>query len=123
VTGKLMRSFTELRQQCCHPQIVRRDMWLGKTRLSMRQILTRLVLRAFGEYDIALRQEYLARLLLAAVISHLDGDCELIKAALALYISPISLCCMGRPLWMMTMFSKLWIWCSFCPRIVLRPRG
>lgn len=63
-----MRSFTELRQQCCHPQIVRRDMWLGKTRLSMRQILTRLVLRAFTDYDIALRQEYVARLLLAAVL-------------------------------------------------------
>ena len=62
-----MGQFTQLRQQCCHPQIVRRDVWLGKTRLSMRQILTRLVTRAFGEYDAALRAEYSARLLLAAV--------------------------------------------------------
>lgn len=67
VNSKVMGQFTQLRQQCCHPQIVRRDVWLGKTRLSMRQILTRLVTRAFGEYDAALRAEYSARLLLAAV--------------------------------------------------------
>ena len=65
--GKLLRQFTELRQQCCHPQIVRRDMWLGKSRLSMRQILTRLVLKAFNEYDIAVRAEFNARILQAAV--------------------------------------------------------
>jgi hypothetical protein len=67
VPAKVVGQFTQLRQQCCHPQIVRRDVWLGKTRLSMRQILTRLVTRAFGEYDAALRAEYNARLLLAAV--------------------------------------------------------
>ncbi len=67
MTAKVVGQFTQLRQQCCHPQIVRRDVWLGKTRLSMRQILTRLVTRAFGEYDAALRAEYNARLLLAAV--------------------------------------------------------
>ncbi len=67
VNSKVMGQFTQLRQQCCHPQIVRRDVWLGKTRLSMRQILTRLVTRAFGEYDAALRAEYSARLLLAAL--------------------------------------------------------
>ncbi|KAK9915395.1 hypothetical protein WJX75_008587 [Coccomyxa subellipsoidea] len=67
VPAKVVGQFTQLRQQCCHPQIVRRDVWLGKTRLSMRQILTRLVTRAFGEYDSALRAEYNARLLLAAV--------------------------------------------------------
>lgn len=65
--GKLLRQFTELRQQCCHPQIVRRDMWLGKSRLSMREILTRLVLKAFNEYDIAVRAEFTARILQAAV--------------------------------------------------------
>ncbi len=65
--GKLLRQFTELRQQCCHPQIVRRDMWLGKSRLSMRQILTRLILKAFNEYDIAVRAELTARTLQAAV--------------------------------------------------------
>lgn len=65
--GKLLRQFTELRQQCCHPQIVRRDMWLGKSRLSMRQILTRLVLKAFNEYDITVRAEFNARILQAAV--------------------------------------------------------
>ena len=66
-TAKGVGQFTQLRQQCCHPQIVRRDVWLGKTRLSMRQILTRLVTRAYGEYEAALRAEYNARLLLAAV--------------------------------------------------------
>lgn len=67
LTAKLTGQFTQLRQQCCHPQIVRRDVWLGKARLSMRQILTRLVTRAFNDYDAALRNEYSARLLLAAV--------------------------------------------------------
>ena len=65
--GKLLRQFTEARQQCCHPQIVRRDLWLGKSRLSMRQILTRLVHKAFSEYDIAVRAEFTARILQAAV--------------------------------------------------------
>ena len=65
--GKLLRQFTEARQQCCHPQIVRRDLWLGKSRLSMRQILTRLIHKAFSEYDIAVRAEFTARLLQAAV--------------------------------------------------------
>jgi len=67
LTAKLTGQFTQLRQQCCHPQIVRRDVWLGKARLSMRQILTRLVTRAFNDYDAALRNEYSACLLLAAV--------------------------------------------------------
>lgn len=65
--GKLLRQFTEARQQCCHPQIVRRDLWLGKSRLSMRQILTRLIHKAFSEYDIAVRAEFTARILQAAV--------------------------------------------------------
>ena len=65
--GKLLRQFTEARQQCCHPQIVRRDLWLGKSRLSMRQILTRLIHKAFNEYDIAVRAEFTARILQAAV--------------------------------------------------------
>jgi hypothetical protein len=64
---KLLRHLTDLRQQACHPQIVRRDEWLGRARLGMRAIMTRLVLRAFGEYDAALRAELQARALLAAV--------------------------------------------------------
>ena len=36
------------RQRAAHPQIVRRDLWLGKSRLSMRQILTRLVHKALA---------------------------------------------------------------------------
>ena len=86
--GKLLRQFTELRQQCCHPQIVRRDMWLGKSRLSMREILTRLVLKAFNEYDIAVRAEFTARILQAAVSCDPADAGALLLMAILPYPSP-----------------------------------
>lgn len=93
--GKLLRQFTELRQQCCHPQIVRRDLWLGKSRLSMRQILRRLVLKAFTEYDIATRAEFTARVLQAAV------SCDPSNAG-ALYmpctLTSLTRCCLDHSL-------------------------
>lgn len=45
-TGRALQAFTALRQSCCHPQIVRRrDQVLGKERLSMREIMEKLVVK------------------------------------------------------------------------------
>lgn len=66
-----MRSMTELRQACCHPQIVRRqDALLGQQRLSMDQILVRLTTQAFNQYDNALRAYHLLQVTHLAVQAH-----------------------------------------------------
>ena len=66
-----MRQFTELRQSCCHPQIVRAcDSLLGARgggRLSMQDIMARLTAKAYMEYDQAARAHAIARLLQEAV--------------------------------------------------------
>ena len=66
-----MRQFTELRQSCCHPQIVRAcDSLLGGRgggRLSMQDIMARLTAKAYMEYDQAARAHAIARLLQEAV--------------------------------------------------------
>ncbi|KAL0028145.1 hypothetical protein WJX77_009970 [Trebouxia sp. C0004] len=68
MAGRLLRQFTELRQCCCHPQIVRTsDSMLGKDRLSMQDIITRLTTKAYMEYDQAARAHVTARLLQEAV--------------------------------------------------------
>lgn len=49
---QLASKLTVLRQTCCHPQIVRRgDEMLGPARLSMRQIMGRLLEKTISEYD------------------------------------------------------------------------
>ena len=54
--ASLLRLFTELRQACCHPQIVRRnDNVLGNERLGMSDIMRKLSQKAYLEYDNALR--------------------------------------------------------------------
>ena len=69
--AKVMRALTELRQACCHPQIVRRqDALLGQQRLSMEQILARLTTQAFSHYDNALRAWLLARIIHIAAQAH-----------------------------------------------------
>ncbi|KAK9831775.1 hypothetical protein WJX74_008901 [Apatococcus lobatus] len=69
--AKVMRSMTELRQACCHPQIVRRqDALLGQQRLSMDQILVRLTTQAFNQYDNALRAYLLLQAIHGAVQAH-----------------------------------------------------
>lgn len=69
--AKVMRSMTELRQACCHPQIVRRqDALLGQQRLSMDQILVRLTTQAFNQYDNALRAYHLLQVIHLAVQAH-----------------------------------------------------
>ena len=66
-----MRSLTELRQACCHPQIVRRqDALLGQQRLSMDQILVRLTTQAFNQYDNALRAYLLLQAIQCTVQAH-----------------------------------------------------
>lgn len=68
IAGRLVRQFTELRQSCCHPQIVRTsDAMLGKGRLSMQDIMARLTGKAYNEYDQAARAHATARLLQEAV--------------------------------------------------------
>lgn len=68
IAGRLVRQFTELRQCCCHPQIVRTsDSMLGRDRLSMQDIMARLTSKAYMEYDQAARAHVTARLLQEAV--------------------------------------------------------
>ena len=82
IAGRLLRQFTELRQSCCHPQIVRTsDNMLGKDRLSMQDIMVRLTHKAYNEYDQAARAHVTARLLQEAVaVPHghrlSEWDCE-----------------------------------------------
>ena len=106
--GRLLRQFTEARQQCCHPQIVRRDLWLGKSRLSMRQILTRLVHRAFSEYDIAVRAEFTARILQAAV------SCDPADAGECSSVS-LSSCTCSRQAWLASKSASSQLWPLGCP--------
>ncbi len=69
--AKGMRALTELRQACCHPQIVRRqDALLGQQRLSMGQILARLTTQAFSHYDNTLRAWLLMRIVHIAAQAH-----------------------------------------------------
>ncbi|KAK9861722.1 hypothetical protein WJX84_002580 [Apatococcus fuscideae] len=71
MTSKVMRALTELRQACCHPQIVRRqDALLGQQRLSMEQILARLTTQAFSQYDNAMRAWLLSRIIHTAAQAH-----------------------------------------------------
>lgn len=71
IGGRLVRQFTELRQSCCHPQIVRAcDSMLGGkggARLSMQDIMARLTAKAYMEYDQTARAHAIARLLQEAV--------------------------------------------------------
>lgn len=82
IAGRLMRQFTELRQCCCHPQIVRTsDSMLGRDRLSMQDIIARLTAKAYSEYDQAARAHTTARLLQAAVAipaGHRPSECACI---------------------------------------------
>ena len=49
LAGRAMSALTALRQSCCHPQIVRRtDDTMGKERLSMREIMNKLVMQVGG---------------------------------------------------------------------------
>ena len=69
--SKVMRALTELRQACCHPQIVRRqDALLGQQRLSMEQILARLTTQAFSHYDNAVRGWVAVRIIRIAAQAH-----------------------------------------------------
>ncbi|KAK9805425.1 hypothetical protein WJX73_004310 [Symbiochloris irregularis] len=65
-----MRYFTMLRQICCHPQVVRQnDMLMGDSEhLSMTDLLGRLTLRSFREYDSVAQRLVKARMMLAAVL-------------------------------------------------------
>eukprot|EP00887_Chlorella_sp_A99_P005493 scaffold1.g5493.t1 len=88
-TGRAMSALTALRQSCCHPQIVRRtdETYSTKERLSMRQIMQRLVgqASAYVEWDQALRRQADAKLLLAAVQCGPGGfPGEQVQAVLAL---------------------------------------
>ncbi len=80
IAGRLLRQFTELRQCCCHPQIVRTsDSMLGKDRLSMQDIMARLTTKAYMEYDQAARAHVTARLLQEAVAlppGHRPSECD-----------------------------------------------
>ncbi|KAK9805422.1 hypothetical protein WJX73_004034 [Symbiochloris irregularis] len=73
----LVPHFTMLRQVCCHPQVVRQDDWLmgGSEHLSMTDVLGRLALRAFRDYDSVLQRSVKARMMLAAVLWN-SGDKE-----------------------------------------------
>lgn len=65
---RMVRQFTELRQCCCHPQIVRgATSMLGKGRLSMEAIMERLTAKAYDEYDGKVRAHVVACLLQEAV--------------------------------------------------------
>ena len=68
-------------QACCHPQVVRKDDSLmgGSERLSMLDIMARLVGRAFHDYDAALQRVIKAHMMLAAVLWHLglEGESQL----------------------------------------------
>ena len=69
-SASLLRLFTELRQACCHPQIVRRnDNVLGNERLGMSDIMRKLSQKAYLEYDSALRIYLQACLLKAAALT------------------------------------------------------
>lgn len=69
-SASLLRLFTELRQACCHPQIVRRnDNVLGNERLGMSDIMRKLSQKAYLEYDSALRTYMQACLVKAAALT------------------------------------------------------
>lgn len=108
--SKLMRALTELRQACCHPQIVRRqDALLGQQRLSMDQILARLTTQAFSHYDNAIRAWVLARVIHIAVCAHFTKQLGEICTA------PFSRHCVGQD--MSANFIKQglhWILATFC---------
>ena len=57
-------------QACCHPQVVRREDSLmgGSKHLGMADIMGRLVMRAFHDYDGALQRLVKARVTHAAVL-------------------------------------------------------
>ena len=96
---------------------MRRDLWLGKSRLSMRQILTRLILKAFNEYDIAVRAEFTARILQAAV------TCDPADAgALRLMRDPLSvLSCVSHPSSGTSCHTSAQLWHG--KRIIFSPLG
>jgi hypothetical protein len=68
-----MALLTELRQTCCHPQIVREGFLRQRTRLSMTSIMARLATTTFVEYDAAVRALVREEALLAAVNLQKDG--------------------------------------------------
>jgi len=72
-TGNALSTLTALRQSCCHPQIVgRRVQAIGKERLSMKQIMAKLVFTSYNEWDMGVRRLIEAEMIHAGVLLALD---------------------------------------------------
>jgi E3 ubiquitin-protein ligase SHPRH len=74
-SARTYASLTSLRQSTCHPQMVAANTaLLGSERLSMTDIIDRLVTQAYGEFDTALRAVFDALVYQLAVGTSLTGD-------------------------------------------------
>ena len=67
VVGRALSGYTAMRQACCHPQLQKRRFNMDKERLSMSQILRKLVSQAYADWDASLRKVLDARLIAAAI--------------------------------------------------------